>query len=322
VNQSAHSLIGHQDAWQTWRSAMASSRMHHGWILAGPKGLGKAHFARAAAAELLAETGISQPDPHHHPDILLLEPLPATDKDFTDRDEGKPFKSKRNISIDQIRSMRSKLHTRPTLGSRRVVIIDSADGLETASVNALLKNLEEPPQGTHFLLITHRIGRLLPTIRSRCRVMRFAPLGDADMSQILAGAAPEASADTRKAAIVASQGSPGVALAFLDENLGQAHGLMQQILAQGDAEMNLRGALTEAIGAKPGYERQAAVLDLARAMVAQNIAADDTSKQQRVAKAYGELGQLAVQAPIYNFDTGSLGLEIGSLLASIAAPKD
>jgi hypothetical protein len=60
------------------------------------------------------------------------------------------------------------------LGSRRAIIIDPADDLETSAVNALLKSLEEPPAGTYFLLVTHRLGRLLPTIRSRCRILRFA----------------------------------------------------------------------------------------------------------------------------------------------------
>ena len=149
------------------------------------KGLGKGAFARAAARELVAEPGVPQPDGEHHPDILVLDHLPANDDEEKKRDEGKPFQTKRNITVDQIRRMQQRLTMRPTLGSRRAVIIDPADDLEKSAVNALLKSLEEPPAGTFFLLVTHRPGRLLPTVRSRCRMLRFAPLPRAEIEAVL-----------------------------------------------------------------------------------------------------------------------------------------
>jgi DNA polymerase III subunit delta' len=186
------SLCGHDAAWREWRAAMGSERMHHAWICAGLRGLGKGMFARAAAAELVAEPGVPQPDPANHPDIIVLEALPANDDEEKKRAEGKPFQTKRNISIDQIRRMQARLTTRPTLGARRAIIIDPADELEKGAVNALLKSLEEPPQGTFFLLVAHRPGRLLPTIRSRCRMLRFAPLTDAQVAEIVASAPADA----------------------------------------------------------------------------------------------------------------------------------
>jgi DNA polymerase-3 subunit delta' len=178
-------LTGHDEPWREWRAAVVSERMHHAWILAGTRGLGKGAFARAAARELVDGRGGHHPESGAHPDILVLDHLPANDDEEKKRDEGKSFQTKRNITIDQIRRMQQRLVTRPTLGERRAVIIDPADDLEKNAVNALLKSLEEPPAGTFFLLVTHRPGRLLPTVRSRCRVLRFAPLASDAMDAIL-----------------------------------------------------------------------------------------------------------------------------------------
>ena len=135
-------LCGHAAPWQAWCAAIASGRLHHGWILAGPQGLGKGHFARAAAAALVKEGASFAPSWDRHPDILLLEPLPATEGEETKRAEGKPYQTRRNITIDQVRRMQQRLTTRPTLGNRRAIIIDPADDLERSAVNALLKSLE------------------------------------------------------------------------------------------------------------------------------------------------------------------------------------
>ena len=186
------SLVGHDAAWREWRAAMASARMHHGWILSGIKGLGKGAFARAAARELVAEPGVVQPEGEYHPDIIVLDHLPANDDEDKKRAEGKPFQTKRNITIDQIRRMQQRLTTRPTLGQRRVIIIDPADDMEKGAVNALLKSLEEPPVGTFFVLVAHRPGRLLATVRSRCLMLHFAPLPEAEVDAVLRRDVPEA----------------------------------------------------------------------------------------------------------------------------------
>eukprot|EP01042_Synura_sphagnicola_P015176 gene15176-19194_t len=228
-------LLGHDAVWRAWRAARAGARMHHGWMLVGREGLGKAAFAGAAAAELVAEPGVPQPDVDHHPDIHWLRPLPASEEDVKRRDDGRPYAVKRNISVDQVRGMQRRLITRPTLGSRRAVIIDAADLLEASSANALLKSLEEPPQGTFFLLVVHQPGRLLPTVRSRCQVLRFRPLEPDEMDRALALLAPEIDSLTREAAIAVGSGSPGAALAFAEQDLGKAWQIMRQIVARGDA---------------------------------------------------------------------------------------
>ena len=228
-------LLGHDEAWAEWRAALASDRMHHAWILAGPRGVGKGLFARAAAAELVAEPGVPQPPVGHHPDILIPEHPPENKEEEKKRADGQDdIRRKRSIPIDEIRAVQQRLTTRPTLGARRAVIIDPADDLEKGAVNALLKSLEEPPVGTYFLLVAHRPGRLLPTIRSRCRMLRFAPLPDAAVDAVLRGSVPEADDASREAAIAAAQGSPGIALEFLDQDLGAILRAMQAIIARGD----------------------------------------------------------------------------------------
>ena len=315
-------LIGHDDAGRTWRAAMASGRMHHGWILAGREGLGKASFAQAAAAELVAERGVPQPALGMHPDILTLRPLPANDDEAKKRAEGKPFLTKRNISVDQVREVQRRLNTRPTLGSRRVVIIDTGDQLEKGAVNALLKSLEEPPQGTFFLLVVHALGRLLPTVRSRCTILRFHSLTDAEVSRALDMAAPELDAQTRAAALAVAGGSPGAALAFAEQDLAKAQSIFTALIERGDPELALRGALAGALGARPDRERQMAAIEAARMTVVRALGRVDDAAKLRLVEAHARLVKLAAEAPIYNFDVGMLLMEIGSLLASAAPTRE
>ncbi|VWX51615.1 DNA polymerase III subunit delta' [Novosphingobium sp. 9U] len=318
----ASEFIGQEAAWREWMDAVDSERMHHGWLLAGAKGLGKGKFALAAAAELVREPGTSLPDPATHPDIHLLSHLPANDDEAKKRADGKPYQTKRNITVDQIRGMIRRLSTKPTMGSRRAIVIDPADDMEKGAVNALLKVLEEPPAGTFFLLVTHQPGRLLPTIRSRCRVLRFASLSAHDLDAVIRRDVPDADAALRDAAIGAAYGSPGVALAFAEHGLAQIHGLMRRILAEGDPHFRLRGALAEALGARPPRDRQLAILELARAALAGELPQAPPRRQAALIEAHVALTRLAAQAPTYNFDAGLLILEIGGLLASAAMPRD
>ncbi|MFC3097776.1 DNA polymerase III subunit delta' [Alteraurantiacibacter palmitatis] len=314
-------LYGHEEAWREWNAALSGPRMHHGWILAGARGLGKASFAMQAARELVAEPGVPQPA-GSHPDILVLSHLPATKEDEKKRDEGKPFQLKRNIAVEQIRGVQQRLHTRPTLGSRRAIIVDPADDLEKGAANALLKSLEEPPQGTYFLLVAHRPGRLLPTIRSRCRILRFARLNDAQMDAALREQAPEANASTRNAAIRASAGSPGAALEFLALDLAPVYELLDQIAKAGDPGFVLRGRLADAIGARPDRARQAAMLELARAITTSRMRDTPVRAIPLLCDTNAELANLAAQFPVANFDPGLLVQETGGLLARLAATRD
>ena len=311
----------HVQPWREWRDAMGGGRMHHGWLLAGKAGLGKREFALAAARELVAETGISQPS-GDHPDILLLTHLPKDDKEEKKRDEGKPYQTKRNISVAQIRAMQRRLTTRPTLGSRRAIIIDPADDMEASASNALLKSLEEPPQGTFFLLVTHRPSRLLPTIRSRCRMLRFPVLSDEQLDAMLEQAS-EADAAARGAARQAAAGSFGAALGFVELDLAPVSQQISGLLVNGDDGFVGRGELTRLIGPRADRVRLQAVLELAQSLVADAARqASSSQHRERLIDAHQELVKLAAQAPTYNFDTSLLTLEIGSLLVGASAASE
>jgi len=315
-------FIGQEAAWAEWMAAIGSERMHHAWLLAGARGLGKRAFARAAAGELVREAGGKLPDAAAHPDILVLDHLPQNDDEAKKKADGKPYQTKRNITVDQVREMIRRLSTKPTMGERRVIIVDPADDMEKGAVNALLKALEEPPAGTHFLLIAHQPGRLLPTIRSRCRILRFAALTAGEIDAVIRRDAPQADVDARAAAVAAAQGSPGVALNFVEQELGPIYSLMRHILRNGDADFTLRGEMAASMGTRPTRERQVAALELARYVLAGELADAERERQARIIEAHSVLTGLSTQAPTYNFDAGLLILEIGGLLASAAVPRE
>ena len=314
-------LLGHDEAWREWRAAIGHGRMHHGWILSGRRGMGKATFAAAAARELLAAGGSGWSDPRNHPDILELEPLPDGDDEERKRAESKPFKVKRNITVDQVRALQRRLNTRPTLGERRAVIVDSADDLEKGAANALLKSLEEPPAGTIFLLVAHRLGRLQATIRSRCRVLRFPELSDTEVGKVL-DATGGITTEARAAALAVAGGSPGAALDFAGRGLTTAYDLMVRIMNSGDGDFALRGSLLGEIGQRPDREQQLAVIEAARMIVVNATPHADRADAARMIEAHGQLARLLAQAPTANFDATTLMLQIGGLLASVAADRE
>jgi len=173
-------LYGHEDAVAAFRAALDSKRLHHAWLLAGPEGVGKALFADKAALRVLAEgagppvdaPGLDVPDDHpvaklaaagSHPDLMRLERL--TKEGGTEL--------ARSITVEQVRGLHRLFATTTSLSPRRAVVIDAIDDLERNAANALLKNLEEPPPDTIFLLVSHSPERLLPTIRSCCACRRW-----------------------------------------------------------------------------------------------------------------------------------------------------
>ena len=218
-------LFGQAAAEEAFLDAFSSDRLHHGWLLTGPRGIGKATFAWKAARFLL-----SQPAPGADDGLFGAPPAPSS----LDTDPEHPVarrlaalsdpalfllrrpwndKTKKlsaEITVDTVRGLHSFLHMSASDGGRRVVIVDAADELNTSAANALLKVLEEPPANTTLFLVSHQPARLLPTIRSRCRSLPLNPLTDTDMQAALTQAAPEATLDPGLAAL--AQGSVGTAL--------------------------------------------------------------------------------------------------------------
>ena len=307
----------HSEAWREWRNSLKGGRMHHGWILAGKNGLGKREFAIAAARELAREPGVPQPD--EHPDILEVTYGPKDKKAESARDNGKEFERARSIRVGQIRDMQKRLITRPTLGDRRAIILNPSDDLETASSNALLKSLEEPPKGTFFLLVAHRPSRLLPTIRSRCRILRFPLLSDQQLTSMLSDEGLVADDATLRAAA----GSYGAAVRFAEEDLAPLARVMGGLLSAGDPGFTARAELSRLIGGRPGRARLQAIFDLAQAITSDKAKnADNAATRGALIDAHSQLITLAAQAPTHNFDAGLLSLEIGTLLVTAHAASE
>ncbi len=288
--------------------------MHHAWLFAGKQGLGKHAFARKAAREYIGNSGANG---GYHPDLLILERQPKDDKEAAKRDEGKPFERKRNITVGQVRTMQRRLETRPTAGSRRAIIIDPADVMEPGASNALLKSLEEPPRGTCFILIAHHSARLLPTIRSRCRVLRFPALARAQIMKLIEREHPGVSLDVRLAAATVANGAPGRAFEFIERDLGPVHAVLDEIASSGDPAFSLRSQLANMVGPRPSRDALADLLDLAQSILTHAASSADVQDLPNFANAHDDLVRLAGQLPIYNFDAGSVVAETGTLLAGV-----
>lgn len=222
------SIFGQEQAEDQFLNAYRSGRMPHAWLLSGPEGVGKATFAWRAARFVLAHpdpsTGIVKKaktlhvdanDPAarkvnalSHPDLLLLR------REMRHDSKAVPTE----IRVEQIRKALSFFSSTAGSGGWRVAIIDSMDELNRSGANALLKLVEEPPPKSLIFMVTSTPGRLLPTIRSRCRVLRFSPLGDDALVLALRQAQPDIDAGDARVAARLAEGSVRMGLAFLDED--------------------------------------------------------------------------------------------------------
>ena len=216
-------LLGHEAAERTLLDAMHLGRMLHAWLITGPEGIGKATLAFRFARRLLAGLGNGGGhslalDPAHpvfrrvvaggHADMLTIER--AYDE--------KTKRLKRDIAVKDVREINSFMALTPAEGGWRVAVVDGAEDLNQSSANALLKILEEPPSRAVLILVCSSPGRLLPTIRSRCRHLRLSPLLDEIMVRLLAMYLPERTQDDRDRLVTLAEGSIGRALAMADED--------------------------------------------------------------------------------------------------------
>lgn len=221
-------LIGHDAASASFLHAFNSGRLHHTWLIGGPKGVGKATLAWSIARFLLA-TPIEQDDglfgAPPAPTSLAIDPEhPVARRLLAGSDPGlfhitrtvneKTKRLRDQIVADDVRRLNRFLSLSATDGGRRVVLIDAADEMNMQAANALLKMLEEPPARTSLLLISHQPSRLLPTIRSRCRELRLTSLAPHDMAAALEQAGIDAPDDTAALAAL-SGGSVGEAVRLI-----------------------------------------------------------------------------------------------------------
>jgi DNA polymerase-3 subunit delta' len=210
-------LIGHESAEATFSDALASARLHHAWLMTGPPGIGKATLAFRVARRLLAggTTDLALPATHPvfrrvaagtHADLLTIE------RAWDDKRK----KRRGEIVAEDVRRVGAFLRLTPAEGGWRVVVVDGAEDMNRHAANALLKVLEEPPPRAVLLLACSAAGRLLPTIRSRCRRLRLAPLAEAEVAGLLLRYRPATTPDEAARLAALAEGSPGRALALAE----------------------------------------------------------------------------------------------------------
>jgi len=304
-------LVGQSAAEAEFLEAFNTGRLHHGWLITGPRGVGKATLAWRIARFLLAtplvqdEGLFGAPPPPATLDVAPDHPvarrlLALSDPGLFLLRRGPTDKGDRlaaEIRVSEVRKLGNFFALSAADGGRRVVIVDAADDLNTQAANAILKMLEEPPARTVLLLISHQPSGLLPTIRSRCRTLRLAPLGPHEMALALdqAGIAPEGDP---AALAELSGGSVGAAVRLL--NLGglklyaELVGLMES-LPRLDRPRALR--LAEAAATRGAEDRLDLLFSLTDLLLARLARTGATGQPPSAEAATGEAAMLARLAP-------------------------
>jgi DNA polymerase III subunit delta' len=320
-------LFGHAAAETALLTAYRGGRIPHAFLIAGPKGIGKATLAYRLARFVLAHPDPAAPavaaanslavDPEHpvarriaaqaQGDLLIIE--------RTLNDKGVLHKQ---IAVEDIRRTVAFFGSTAGEGGWRIAIVDAVDELNRSGANALLKVLEEPPQRALLLLVSHSAARVLATLRSRCRIVTLRPLAERDIAAAVAAATGTAASEPQiAAAAAAADGSVTRALALLD---GDALELRQRALDLLDKLPALDAGALHALGeAIAGTDPQplAAFLDTINAWLSLRLDRErgEIARLNRLAEASERINQAARDAEVYNLERKPLVFGVFGLLA-------
>ena len=303
-------LDGAQAQEAAFLAALERGRLHHAWLLAGPEGVGKATFAYRAARRLLGarperEFGLLGADPEDpvfrqvagraHPDLMVLEL------------EGEQGKARKSIPVDEARALPEFFAKSPGRAAYRVAIIDTADDLNANAANAVLKTLEEPPERGVLFLISHRPGALLPTIKSRCRRLVFAPPPEADSARWLTAKA-DISVEAALGYLRMARGAPGRALRLAGSNALEIDETARKLVDRLPAiDASAAQHMADGFRGPEGAARFALTMDRIAAALHERAAAAALSGRgayDRWAEAWELLSDLPGEVEAINLDRG------------------
>ena len=308
------------EAEAAFEDARGRGRLHHAWLLCGPEGVGKATFAYRAARRLLGAApdpsrgllGARPDDPvsrlvsaQSHPDLLVLERLVENGK------------IKKSISVDQARDLPEFFSKSPSQAQARVAIIDAADDLNMNAANALLKVLEEPPEHGVLLLVTHAPGRLLATIRSRCRRLAFSAWPQAALAELVRERAGVDGEEADRVAAMAS-GSPGAALGLASGATLEADRLARSWVAAPAVDRAEQLAIADGFRGAEGQGRFDIVMDRLIAAVKAEALALPVGQGARWAELWSRLSELPDRTAGLNLDRGDA---LAGALADLARTR-
>ena len=310
---------------QAFASAYQKNRLHHAWLLCGPQGLGKASFAFRCARFLMGHDrdprfgtlGMSPDDADvrlitagSHPDLLVLE-----------REMGES-KLKKNISVDAVREIGEFFSKAPSRSAYRVCIIDSVDDLNINSANALLKILEEPPHKGILFLISHSPGRLLPTIRSRCRRLTFIPWTDQAVEAFLRKRA-DIDEEGIGRLVRLAHGAPGRALRLMEEGALEMDAFAGKLLEKPlppRAELMQAAAMFKSSSAKNDGARKFAtfMMCLTDRLHERALSTETPQKGQNYSQLWSRFNQAVGEVESVNLDRGDYFWSVYNELATLS----
>ena len=321
-------VIGHDAAMEKLTGSYRSGRLHHAWLLSGPRGIGKASFAfnfakyvfshpdPATAAELydpesIPETIHRQVAQGGHPELLHLT-RPWDEK-------GKRFKTQ--LSVEEVRRTLSFYGMTAGAGGWRITIVDAADDMNASAANALLKILEEPPKRSLFFVITHAAGGLLPTIRSRCQLLPMHPLAPEDVSTVLDGMDVQASDNDRQRAAVLSEGSVRRAIQLMRGEVLAEYASFESLMkanAKGDGtDWVAAHKIAESVSRRGQEDAYLLFIDLVTGWIGQQVRANAQSSPEALAgwaEVWDKASRSVALADAFNLDKKQVILSLfGSL---------